>query len=125
MKFINYQFCQKSAPYFNAITNTKKMFIQVQIIDYRIANELSRRVSTLLKSHIRQKKQLCKSPKNQVSTAMEKFYKRTRNYIKTCSTTPRTGKFARAKGWAKKHKCSIARDHTTGRFIKTKSNKIL
>ena len=28
---INYQVCQKSAPYFNAITNTKKLFIQVQI----------------------------------------------------------------------------------------------
>ena len=40
---------------------------------------------------------------------MEKFfYKRISNYIKTCSTTPNTGKFARVKGWAKKHKCSIA-----------------
>ena len=36
------------------------------------------------------------------------------NYIKTCSTTPNTGKFARVKSWAKKHKCSIACDHTIG-----------
>ena len=42
---------------------------------------------------------------------MEKFYKRLSNYIKTCSTTPNTGKFARIKGWTKKHKCSIACDH--------------
>ena len=55
---------------------------------------------------------------------MEKFfYKRISNYIKTCSTTPNTGKFARVKGWAKKHKCSIACDYTTGRLIKTRSNK--
>ena len=39
-------------------------------------------------------------------------------------TTPNTGKFARVKGWAKKHKCSIACDHTAGRLIKTRSNKI-
>ena len=32
------------------------MFIPVQIIDYRIANELSRRVSTVLKSLIMRKK---------------------------------------------------------------------
>ena len=38
------------------------------------------------------------------------FYKRKSNYIKTCSTTPNTSKFARVKGWAKKHKCSIACD---------------
>ena len=60
------------------------MSILVQIIDHRIANELSRRVSTLLKGLIRRKKQ-CKSQKNQVSTAMEKFCKRISNYIKTCS----------------------------------------
>ena len=53
------------------------------------------------------------------------FYKRISNYIKTCSTTPNTDKFAWVKGWAKKHRRSIARDHTTGRFIKTRSNKIL
>ena len=59
------------------------------------------------------------------STAMEKFfYKRISNYIKTCSTIPNTGKFARVKGWAKKHKCSIACDHTTRRLVKTRSNKI-
>ena len=52
------------------------------------------------------------------------FYKRISNYTKTCSTTPNTGKFARVKGWAKKHKCSIVCDHTTGRLIKTRSNKI-
>ena len=46
----------KISSIFNAITNTKKMFILVQIIDYRIANELSRRVSTLLKGLIRRKK---------------------------------------------------------------------
>ena len=93
--------------------------------DHTVANELFRRVSTLLKGLIRQQKKLWKSPKSQVSTAMEKFcYKRISNYIKTCSTTPNTGKFARVKGWAKKHKCSIACDHTTGRLIKTRSNKI-
>ena len=46
----------KTTPYFNAITNRKKMFILVQIINYRMANELSRLVSTLLKVLIRQKK---------------------------------------------------------------------
>ena len=97
------------------------MFILVSITDYTIANKLSRRVLTLLKGLIKQKK-LCRSPKSQVSTAMGKFYKRISNYIKTCSTTPNTGKFATAKGWAKKHKSSIACDHTTGRFIKTRSN---
>ena len=116
---------QKSAPYFNAITNTKKMFILVQIIDYRAANELSRRVSTLLKGLIRRKKKLCKSSRNQVSTAMERFYKRISNCIKTSSiTTPSTGKFARVNGWAKKHRCSIECDHTTVRFIKIRPNKI-
>ena len=40
-------------------------------IDHTVANELLRRVSTLLKGLIRQKK-LWKSPKSQVSTAMEK-----------------------------------------------------
>ena len=35
---------------------------------------------------------------------MEKlFYKRISNYIKTCSTTPNTGKFARVNGWAKNY----------------------
>ena len=38
------------------------------------------------------------------------FYKRISNYIKTCSTTPNTSKFARVKGRAKKHKCSILFD---------------
>ena len=97
-----------------------------KFIDCTVAIELLRRVSTLLKGLIRQKK----TPKSQVSTAMEKnffffFYKCISNNIKTCSTTPNTGKFARVKGWAKKHKCSIACDHTTGRLIKTRSNKIL
>ena len=50
-------------------------------------------------------KKLCKSPKSQVSTAMEKFYKRISNYNKTGSTTANTSKFARVKGWAKKHRC--------------------
>ena len=95
-------------------------------IDHTVANELLRRVSTLLKGLIRQKKTK-KSPKSQVSTTMEKknfFYKRISNYIKTCSTTPNTGKFTRVKGWAKKHKYSIACDHAAGRLIKTRSNKI-
>ena len=78
---------------------------------------------TVLGSHQAKKnnKNLCKSPKNQVSTAMEKFNKRKSSYIKTCSSTPNTGKFARVKGWAKKHRCSIACDHATGQLI-TRSN---
>ena len=48
------------------------MFILVQILDYTIANELSWRPPTLLKGLIRWKK-LCKSPKRQVSRAMEKW----------------------------------------------------
>ena len=46
-----------------------------------------------------------------------KFYKRISNYIKTCSTTPNTGKFARIKGWVKKRRCNVACEHTTGRFM--------
>ena len=46
---INYQVCQKSAPYFNAITNTKKNCLYwYKFIDYTVAIELLRRVSTLL-----------------------------------------------------------------------------
>ena len=55
-KMINYQVCQKSAPYFNAITNTKKNCLYwYKFIDYTVAIELLRRVLTLLKGLIRQK----------------------------------------------------------------------
>ena len=97
-------------------------------IDHTVANELLRRVSTLLKGLIRQKKAMKVSKKSGKHNNGKKnffFYKRISNYIKTCSTTPNTGKFARVKGWAKKHKCSIDCDHTTGRLIKTRSNKII
>ena len=56
MGTINYQVCQKSAPYFNAITNTKNCLYWYKFIDYPVAIELLRRVSTLLKGLIRQKK---------------------------------------------------------------------
>ena len=95
-----------------------------KFIDYTVANELLRRVSTLLKGLIKQKKTTIKVSKMSGKHSNEKFffYKRISNYIKTCSTTPNTVKFATVKGWAKKHKCSIACDHTTGRLIKTRSN---
>ena len=59
----------------------------VHIIDYRIANELSRRVSTLLKGLIRRKK-IVQISKKSGKHSNGKIYKRTSNYIKTCSTTP-------------------------------------
>ena len=98
-------------------------------IDHTVANELLRRVSTLLKGLIGQKKKQNYESLQKVRKAQpwkKFFYKRISNYmyIKTCSATPNTDKFARVKGWAKKHKCSIACDHTTGRLIKTRSNKI-
>ena len=53
---INYQVCQKSAPYFNAITNTKNCLYWYKLKDYTVAIEVLRCVSTLLKGLIRQKK---------------------------------------------------------------------
>ena len=91
-------------------------------IDHTVANELLRRVSNLLKGLIRQKKSMKVSKKPSKHRNGKFFYKRISNYIQTCSTTPNTSKFARVRGWAKKHKCSIACDHTTGRLIKTRSN---
>ena len=107
-------------------TQKIKLFILVQIYRLYSCNwAIATRFDLAQGSH--QAKKTMKVSKKSGKHSTGKFVLQAHkysNYIKTCSTTPNTGKFARVKGWAKKHKCSIACDHTTGRLIKTRSNKI-